>query len=793
MSRILLLKSFRDIRKSLAQSLALVVISLLGVSSFIALVGAYRDLGSSYNHAYDQLKFADVTFALSSAPQNVTSQVSQIPGVQAVTGRLIVDGGVPLPAGSQANDGIAARARLIGIPADQHPAVNDVLVEQGQYLQSANPQSVLVESHFADIYHVRPGDTLIPIVDGKQVPFTVAGVVASPEYLIVSSSRQDAIPSARSFAVLFASLEEVQQISGMTGQINDVAVRFSPNADQTTAINRITQLLAPYHVISSTLRKDQASNAALHLDLDGYREIAILMPGLILLVSAASLYVMLGRQIRAQESQIGLMKALGYSTRAVELHYLATAVGIALVGAVLGIGFGIPLERALTSAYAGELGIPLVQTRVYADVLGLSVLLSLVAALVGAFGPARQVAKLEPASAMRPNPGTVGVGTRAAFFERFSSVPVWLRMSVRNVIRGRRRSLTTGLGVVFAFTLVLMGWSMIDSINYVTNRHFSTVERWDQLVSFSSLQPGSVQQSINAIDGVTQVTPLIQLPTTITAGGHTQELQLNGIPIGQDLHTLLLPSGTYVQTALASGHIVLTKASAKPLHVGVGDTVTVTNQLGTHQLTVSATVDEMLSSMAYVSLSDMQSWTGQNDNPINGAYVKVNPGKRDQVESALYNLPGVNGVQLKSVIKSDWTSLMGLFYVLIGAILAFAVVMAFALLFNTMTVNVLERERELATMRAVGTGRRTIALLLSTESTILWALATIPGLLLGYWVALQMGSAFQSDLFSFSIVINPVTYAATAIGILVTMILAAFPAIRRVNRLNLAEATKVLS
>ena len=792
MTRILLLKSFRDLRRTLAQSLALILISLLGVSSFVALIGAFRDLGTSYNHAYDQLKFADVEISLNSAPQGVLDKVSQVSGVQAVTGRLIIDAGMPTPQTGSNSSGGVVRARLIGIPADQHPSVNDVLVEQGSYLQPSNQASTLLESHFADIYDLKPGDTVSPIVDGKTVPLKIAGVVASPEYLIVSASRQDAIPSARSFAVLFMPLTEVQQVANMSGQINDLAIRFAPGANQSAALNQVQQILAPYGVISTTLRADQPSNAALRLDLNGYREIAFLMPGLILLVGAASLYVMLGRQIRAQQSQIGLMKALGYTTRSVELHYLATAVGIALIGALLGIALGIPLEHALTSAYASELGIPLVKSRLYLDIFGIGILLSLIAALLGALGPTRQVAKLEPASAMRPSPATGGTAT-GEFLERVQGLPVWARMSLRNVLRGRRRSLTTGLGIIFAFTLVLVGWSFIDSMNYVTNRHFNTVERWDETVLFRSLQPGTTQTTIANIDGVRAVEPFIQTPSTLSAGGRQQDIQLNAIPTNGNLHSLQLPSGINPSTALASGQIVLTKASASDLHVSTGDTVTVVNQYGSHQLHVSATVDELLSSVAYISVDDARSWTGASNQPINAAYVTVDPAKQSQVQSALYNLPGVASVQLKSAEKSDWTSLMGLFYALMGTILAFAVIMAFALLFNTMTVNVLEREREFATMRAVGTGSGMIALLLSTESVVLWILAAIPGLLVGYWAALQMGKAFQSDLFSFSIVVQPLTLVVTAAGILITMLLAAVPAMRRVNHLNLAESTKVLS
>ena len=127
-----------------------------------------------------------------------------------------------------------------------------------------------------------------------------------------------------------------------------------------------------------------------------------------------------------------------------------------------------------------------------------------------------------------------------------------------------------------------------------------------------------------------------------------------------------------------------------------------------------------------------------------------------------------------------------------GTILAFAVIMAFALLFNTMTVNVLEREREFATMRAVGTGRRTIGLLLSTESVVLWLLAAIPGLLAasgspGRWA--ERSSRTSSRFSSCS----ATDLCGNGRRHSVTMILAAIPAIRRINRLNLAESTKMLS
>jgi putative ABC transport system permease protein len=106
---------------------------------------------------------------------------------------------------------------------------------------------------------------------------------------------------------------------------------------------------------------------------------------------------------------------------------------------------------------------------------------------------------------------------------------------------------------------------------------------------------------------------------------------------------------------------------------------------------------------------------------------------------------------------------------------------------------VLERERELATMRSIGTDGRRIAFLITAESVILFLITLIPGLLVGNWAAGKMGGAFQTDLFSFQMVVSARSYILSAICILLVIVISALPAIRHINRLNLAEATKTMA
>lgn len=264
----------------------------LGIASFVALVGAYRDLGTSYDRTYERLRFADMTFEVTSAPQTIATEIAAIPGVQSATGRLVLDGGLPIPSKSGRRSLI--RCRLIGVPAPRHPAVDDVLVTSGSYLNGASPWETLVESHFAKAYSVKPGDLLSPYIDGKPTALSVIGVAASPEYLIVSASRQDIIPDPRHFAVLFVPLRSLQAAYGVGRTVNNLAVLFRSGASGFALAAKIRSLLAPYGLRRVTLRKDQPSNAALKVDLEGFREIGFLMPALILLAAAASLFVMLG-------------------------------------------------------------------------------------------------------------------------------------------------------------------------------------------------------------------------------------------------------------------------------------------------------------------------------------------------------------------------------------------------------------------------------------------------------------------------------------------------------------------
>jgi putative ABC transport system permease protein len=178
----------------------------------------------------------------------------------------------------------------------------------------------------------------------------------------------------------------------------------------------------------------------------------------------------------------------------------------------------------------------------------------------------------------------------------------------------------------------------------------------------------------------------------------------------------------------------------------------------------------------------------------NGLLLQVDAGQQAEVRKNLYQLPGVASVDLKGTIVAGWKSLMGLYYVMMGAFLAFALMIAGAVIFNTMTVNVLERQREIATMRALGQNRGRLNGMITLENVLIGLLSLLPGLAVGSLATYYLFQAFgSSDFFSLPFYIAPQTYLIVSALIFATALLSQAPAVRRVNRMDLAEATKVMT
>jgi len=145
----------RDIVAAWAQFSAVALIIVLGVASFISSYEAYQNLDGSYQLSYEQLHMADYWISMDHINQRAAREMNDIPGVLA-QGRIVRDVAIDLEMETDEQvDG-----RVISLPPGQHPEVNDVRMESGNYLSSGSGREILLEKRFAEYHNLGPGDWL---------------------------------------------------------------------------------------------------------------------------------------------------------------------------------------------------------------------------------------------------------------------------------------------------------------------------------------------------------------------------------------------------------------------------------------------------------------------------------------------------------------------------------------------------------------------------------------------------------------------------------------------------------
>ncbi len=783
--KVLRRKLWRDMGARRAQFLAVIVTIGLGLTLFALSYDAYRNLLASYQRVFDLTGFADHTIA-GGDTKAIVNAGEAVPGVETVIERRVAD--VPLRL-----DGRKLLGRVVGLPASAQPPINGVLVLDGDYLTPGEAGGVLVEKHAAEHFGLTPGSALDVLAADGWRALEMVGKAASAEYLWPARSRQDVLPSADDFAVVFASEALLDELDPAVVR-SEALFAYTDGADRAAADAALGRIAGRYGAVDAYAQADQPSNAALSEDIQGFGAMAVMFPALFLGAAGMATYVLLTRLVLAQRSQIGLMLANGFGRGTVFRHYLGFGLVAGLLGTVPGLVAGILLARSVTRLYTDAISVPVRVTEIHPETIVVGLLFGVGAGALATLAPARRAAKLPPATAMRG----VEMGGRGgqSLLERIAPplrrLPARWKMVVRGIARSRRRSVSTALGVVFAATLILTSWGMIDTVQVLLARQFGEVQKQDAQVYLAPGATPATAAEVAGVDGVRTVEPAAEYAVAVRSAAGSYQTSLVALERDTVMHGFSPVSGG--PDGLPAEGVLLGAALRERLDLAVGDEVEIVEPGAgvTVKERVAGFVDEPLGTYAYVALPRLAQALGRSQQEIvNSLLVRMDPGAdQAQVRDRLAAVEGVAAVADSRALERAADDYMALFYAFVGLMVALGAVMALALIFTTMSANVSERVTELASLRAAGMGRRTLARLITGENMLLTVLGIVPGLIVGYFSARVFMAMFSSDLFSFDLAMRPTTPVFVALALLVAALLSQWPVLRAVDRVDVAKVVR---
>ncbi|MCO6457599.1 MAG: ABC transporter permease [Pirellulaceae bacterium] len=785
-------KLVRDLVGSRGLLLAITSIMAVGVTCFVSFRSAYHNLDDAQARYYRQCRMADFWIDVKKVPLAELPAVGRVPGVEELRSRIVFSATVDLEAVPQ-----PLNCQVISLPDRPGPVINDIVLRQGGYFSEQRPDQVIVNDAFARAHRIYPGQSLHLILNNRRQPLQVVGTAISSEFTYLLGPGA-LVPDPEHFGVFYIKQSYAEDVFDFAGAANQVVGRFSPvdAASREAALQRAESLLEPFGALQATPLSQQVSNQFLSNEIAGLGVTATIIPAVFLLVAAAVLNVLVNRLARQQRTVIGTLKALGYGDAQVALHFLKFGTSVGVLGGLLGSGLGYLAATGMTALYRQYFEFPDLRSEFhwYTHAVGMSV--SLACSVLGSLHGAREVLRLSPAEAMRPERPRQG---GAIWLERLRFV--WSRLSsgwriaLRTVFRSRLR---TGAGLFAAAMgsgMLSAGFIMLEIQDFLLDFQFQRIVRSDLDLAFVDERGREAWDEVRSLPAVDYSEPLLQVGCTLVHGPYHRKAGVTGLVRGSRLTVPRDQRGTRIE--MPGSGLVLSRRLAEILHVQPGDRLTMIPTQGERrpvETRVARISDTYIGLAAYAEIEELSRLVGE-EFAMTGAQLLIDPlpSARLALFRRLKETPGVQAVvSREDLIQSMTETLLQNQLVFIGMLVLFAGVIFFGSIVNSSLVSLAERRREVATLRALGYTPWQLGALFLRESLLVHATGTLLGLPCGYGLVWAAAEAYRTnDLIRMPVITAPWVWWGTLLMALAFILLSHLVVQLRIHRLNVLEALNV--
>lgn len=782
--RALDLKLLRDFQRIWLQALAIAMVLACGVAILLTSWGLYRSLEETRTAYYDRNSFADVFAVVNRAPGSLLQDVQALPGVAMAEARVRADVVLDIEGKTE-----SAIGRILSLPPDG-PLLNVPILRSGRLPAVTSTTEVVLSAPFASANGLRVGDGFDANMGGQQRRLVVVGTALSPEF-IYSIGPGALMPDDEGFGIIWMPQRAVEGAFDLGGAFNDLALTLAPGTEAAVVIDALDDILSRYGGLGAFERVEQESDAFLSAEIAQLRGMALVLPPIFFAISAFLVAMVLGRLIALERAEIGLLKALGYSSTEICVHYLVLAALIAGVGVAIGWLAGGWMARGLGNLYAQYFSFPFLLFGISAWVYAASALAAVAATVIGAARAALGAAMLPPAVAMQPPAPPQyrkSVVDRLMGLVRLGQPTI---MILRSVTRWPLRSAMTVLGLATAVAAVASSSFMQDALDHIIDRAFFQSNRQDAVLILNAERPIEVLTDIAALPAVLQAEGTQFHPAILRNGAEKKRVAIEARLPGADLSRVADKAGRTID--VPPGGIVLSQRLVETLGVAVGDTLEVeflTGRQETHHLPVTGSVEQNFGLGAFVDLNWINTTLRQSPR-ITAANVTLDDAATDALHAQIKDTPALSGVVMMTDMRRSFEDTIEESAVtMLVVYITMAVLITVGVAYNGARIMLSERARELASLRILGFTRGEVSYILIGESALLALLAQPVGWGLGMLIAWSMTESFSSDLYTIPMVIRPPTFAFASLVVLSAVLVSVLIVRRRIDRLDLVAVMK---
>lgn len=544
-------------------------------------------------------------------------------------------------------------------------------------------------------------------------------------------------------------------------------------------------------------RDTNAGYVCFESDTNVVQSVASVFPVFFFLVAALVCLTTMTRMIADQRTQIGIMKALGYSSGAIMGKYMFYSGSATVLGSIFGIAAGsFAFPAIVWFGYGLIYNLSgLTFTMNWPLAAGITAANLAVTLLVTWYCCAKEL-KCAPAELIRPKAPEAG---KRILLERIPTVwndmSFMQKVSARNIMRYKKRIFMMLLGIGGCTALVLTALGLNDTIQNVVMRQYDDIILYDYEITMAYDMNEEEQEIFfsDAGDDIKDAVFLYRGLAEVSGGDAIKNATLT-VTDGKKLckYIDLSYDGEPIDYP-GRGEAAINYNLARQLGgIEVGDEIKLTtSEKKELTVTVSALFDNYVDSFVFISpetceeqLGEVPEYKSALANAPDGADINR------CAEALTHDVDGVRGVTLSVDTKARMSSMMDGLLVVVAAIILCAGLLAFIVLYNLTNINISERIREIATLKVLGFYPNEAAHYVFRENLILTGAGAVFGLGLGVALHAFVMNAIKVDMMYFKPHISFLSFAVSiAITFVFAMIVNAIMR-RRIDNIDMAGALK---
>ena len=661
---------------------------------------------------------------------------------------------------------------------------------------------IVIDAHVAKALDIKLESTVRIGTGGDSANFTVVGIGFHPLHVFLAPEGSIFPPEPGEFVIGYLSDSGMARLTGRElGSSNTILldVEGTPAFDlPTTLENEGTEIDAIKELVGTSMEendidarvRDRGENEPVELmrqDLEGAKRMSVPFTVMIAIIASITIVLSLQRLVQSQAREIAVLRTLGVGRTSLMTGYLIAPLAIGAVGCGLGALAGPSGMNWMLDFYQDIVGIPIVDravpTSVYTAIIGSTMV---VVFLSGAF-PAWKASRLDPLVILG---GQSEIRVGSNFLRAVTSwMPTTLGLSIRSSFRKPIRLFMTFIAV--GVSLMLFGSIHMMSVG-LEDAFVGGLEEqqsWDQQVY---IMPGTEDDVIAwANERNASFELIIEMPLGVLEDGDGMDrtftlVGLDSFGQSTGMRSVELVEGKYPVLNPSITEVIMDEGAMAFLGWKVGETHQVLLSGDNQEVNIVGSSRGEMARTMYFLRSDLSDVLGVNATSV---YLDLPPGV--EVDNELGELSaGIIGRQtLLDGIESLLEQQTQIFQAMMYLGLMFTVVV----MFNTMVMNVAERDFELATLRVLGASTKSLGSMLLFESLLIGILGGVVGVLFAYGGAVGLAASFSTWQLHVPVLFVPSVAYQLMGGVIVIAVAMTPIGIWRLRKMDLVEKIKDLA